>query len=121
MCSKTKPILEAICPAEIGWKLSGQTDEEIIELVLSQLNNYFSNVPEPKAWHITRWEEDIFSQGAYSFHDNNITHTDISNICENINNNIFFAGEHTDPEYYGSLNAAYNSGQRVLDELKKSI
>ena len=47
--SKNKPILEAICPADIGWKLAGQTDEEIIDVILSQLNNYFPNVPEPKA------------------------------------------------------------------------
>jgi len=30
---------------------------------------------------------------------------------------IFFAGEYTDPMYYGSLHAAYNSGERVLREL----
>ena len=47
--SKNKPIIEAICPAEIGWKLTGKTDEEIIDLVLSQLQNYFPNMPEPKA------------------------------------------------------------------------
>ncbi len=47
--SKDKPILEAIFPGDIGWKISGKTDEQIIDLVLSQLNNYFSNVPEPKA------------------------------------------------------------------------
>ena len=47
--SKNKPIIEAICPAEIGWKLTGKTDEEIIDLILSQLQNYFPNIPEPKA------------------------------------------------------------------------
>jgi hypothetical protein len=47
--SKNKPILEAICPGDIGWEISGKPDEEIIDLVLSQLNNYFPNVPEPKA------------------------------------------------------------------------
>jgi hypothetical protein len=47
--SKNKPIIEAICPAEIGWKLTGKTDEEIIDLILSQLENYFPNMPEPKA------------------------------------------------------------------------
>ena len=45
--SKNKPIIEAICPAEIGWKLTGKTDEEIIDLILSQLQNYFPNMPEP--------------------------------------------------------------------------
>jgi hypothetical protein len=47
--SKNKPIIEAICPAEIGWKLTGKTDEEIIDLILSQLENYFPNMLEPKA------------------------------------------------------------------------
>ena len=62
-------------------------------------------------------EEDIYSQGAYSYHDNNVTDEDIYNVYQNINNTIFFAGEHTDPIYYGSLHAAYNSGIRVSNEL----
>ena len=47
--SKNKPILEAICPANIGWNLSGKNDEEIIETMLTQLQNYYPVVPEPKA------------------------------------------------------------------------
>jgi hypothetical protein len=45
----TKPILEAICPADIGWKLSGVNDESIIDIVTSQLRNYYPDMPEPKA------------------------------------------------------------------------
>lgn len=47
--SKNKPILEAICPANIGWNLAGKNDEEIIETMLTQLQNYYPVVPEPKA------------------------------------------------------------------------
>jgi hypothetical protein len=47
--SKNKPILEAICPANIGWNLSGKNDEEIIEMMMAQLQNYYPVVPEPKA------------------------------------------------------------------------
>ena len=42
------------------------------------------------------------------------------NVYQNINNTIFFAGEHTDPLYYGSLHAAYNSGIRVIKELQNT-
>ena len=59
----------------------------------------------------------MFSQGAYSYHDVNVTDNDVSNVYQNINNVIFFAGEYTDPIYYGSLHAAYNSGIRVLSEM----
>ena len=47
--SKNKPILEAICPANIGWNLAGKNDEEIIEMMMTQLHNYYPIVPEPKA------------------------------------------------------------------------
>ena len=47
--SKNKPILEAVCPADIGWKLSGVNDESIIDIVTSQLRNYYPDMPEPKA------------------------------------------------------------------------
>jgi len=47
--SKNKPILEAVCPADIGWKLSGVDDESIIDIVTSQLRNYYPDMPEPKA------------------------------------------------------------------------
>jgi hypothetical protein len=47
--SKNKPILEAVCPADIGWKLSGVNDESIIDMVTSQLRNYYPDMPEPKA------------------------------------------------------------------------
>ena len=47
--SKNKPILEAICPADIGWKLRGINDEIIIDTMISQLRNYYPDMPEPKA------------------------------------------------------------------------
>jgi monoamine oxidase len=45
--SKQKPILEAVCPANIGWKLSGKSDEEIVEIVMANLRNYYPNAPDP--------------------------------------------------------------------------
>jgi len=47
--SKNKPILEAICPADIGWKLRGVNDEIIIDTMITQLRNYYPEMPEPKA------------------------------------------------------------------------
>ena len=68
---------------------------------------------------MSRWEEDVFSQGAYSFHtEENI---DVNHDLYNpIEGRIFFAGEYTDPVYFGSLHAAYNSGLRVLQELTRA-
>jgi hypothetical protein len=46
-----------------------------------------------------------------------VTDADIAAVCEPIIGTLFFAGEHTDPLYYGSLHAAYNSGVRVSNEM----
>jgi polyamine oxidase len=61
----------------------------------------------------------VFTQGAYSYHDLSVTDADIEAVSEPINGTLFFAGEHTDPLYYGSLHAAYNSGVRVINNLEK--
>ncbi len=47
--SKGKPILEAICPAEAGWSLAGQSDEELIDNMLHQIRNYYPHLPDPIA------------------------------------------------------------------------
>lgn len=114
---KGYPILEAICPAELGWKLVGKSDEEIVDVVMEVLRMHFPDAPDPSGCLITRWEEDAFSQGAYSYHTIDALETDAQVVYENIDNQIFFAGEHTDPVFYGSLNAAFHSGVRVLNEL----
>ena len=47
--SKNKPILEAICPADIGWELSGHSDEEILDNMLLKIRNYYPHLPDPIA------------------------------------------------------------------------
>jgi len=49
MSSKNMPILEAICPADNGFRLTGKSDEEIVDTVLEHLKLYYTNVPFPKS------------------------------------------------------------------------
>jgi hypothetical protein len=49
MVSKNVPILEAICPADNGFRFTGKSDEEIANTVLEHLHLYFKNVPFPKS------------------------------------------------------------------------
>jgi hypothetical protein len=49
MVSKNVPILEAICPADSGFRFSHKSDEEIVDSVLDHLKLYFKNVPFPKS------------------------------------------------------------------------
>ena len=49
MVSKNMPILEAICPADNGWKIAKKSDEDIVDNVLDHLKLYFKNIPFPKS------------------------------------------------------------------------
>jgi hypothetical protein len=46
-CLKGAPILEAICPANIGWQLTGKSDEEIADAVLEHLRGMYPWMPDP--------------------------------------------------------------------------
>jgi hypothetical protein len=44
---KGAPILEAVCPANIGWQLTGKSDEEIADAVLEHLRGMYPWMPDP--------------------------------------------------------------------------
>lgn len=46
-CLKGVPILEAVCPANIGWQLTGKTDEEIADAVLIHMRGMYPWMPDP--------------------------------------------------------------------------
>lgn len=47
MCSKNKPVIEAVCPANIGWAMAGHSDEEIIDQMLTNLRAFYPRAPDP--------------------------------------------------------------------------
>jgi monoamine oxidase len=47
MTLKNKPIIEAICPADIGWALAGKSDEEIIDQIMTKLRKFYPYAPDP--------------------------------------------------------------------------
>ncbi len=49
MCSKNKPIIEAVCPADIGWGLAGHNDEEIVDTMMTNLRTFYPGAPDPVA------------------------------------------------------------------------
>lgn len=46
-CLKGAPILEAVCPANVGWQLTGKSDEEIADAVLEHLRGMYPWMPDP--------------------------------------------------------------------------
>ena len=95
------------------------TDKEIVEEVMAHLKViYGHNIPNPTKILRTKWNENPYSYGSYSY-DTIGLGSDAFEIFEKpVDNKVFFAGEHTIVNYRATVHGAYLSGIR---EAKKII
>ena len=94
------------------------SDTQIINEVMAQLKTIYGNsIPNPTIMLRTKWGQNINTFGAYSFATNGTTSADFDTMASEINNKLFFAGEHTERNYRGTVHGAYLSGIREADKI----
>ena len=94
------------------------TDDQINSEVMAQLKTIYGNsIPNPTNMLRTKWGQNINTFGAYSFATNGTTSADFDTMATEINNKLFFAGEHTERDYRGTVHGAYLSGIREADKI----
>jgi len=96
-----------------------RSDDEIVETVLQNVRTMFGNsVPDPTSFIVTRWGQDPFSRGSYSFVP--IGTRSIGGVRRDlarpVSNKIWFSGEATD-DFYGTAVGAHRSGQRAAQDI----
>jgi len=94
------------------------TDNQIINEIMLNLKRIYGNsIPNPTNFLRTKWGQNINSYGAYSYPTNGSTSADFDTLSNEVNNKVFFAGEHTEREYRGTVHGAYLSGIREADKI----
>lgn len=94
------------------------SDSEIINEVMLHLKSIYGNsIPNPTNMLRTKWGQNVNTYGAYSYATNGTTTADFDTLAKSINNKLFFAGEHTNREYRGTVHGAYLSGIREADKI----
>ena len=94
------------------------SDSQIINEIMLHLKGIYGNsIPSPSNFLRTKWGQNINSFGAYSYPTNGSTSADFDTLANQVNNKIFFAGEHTEREYRGTVHGAYLSGIREADKI----
>jgi len=94
------------------------TDQEIINQITSHLQSIYSKkIPNPTHMLRTKWGQNSNSFGAYSIPANNTTPQNFDLLAKSVDNKLFFAGEHTNKTYRGTVHGAYLSGMRVAEEI----
>ena len=94
------------------------SDSQIISEIMLHLKGIYGNgIPNPSNFLRTKWGQNINSYGTYSYATNNSTSADFDTLANAVDNKVFFAGEHTERDYRGTVHGAYLSGIREADKI----
>lgn len=94
------------------------SDAQVIAEIMLHLKVIYGNsITNPKNMLRTKWGQNINSFGAYSYATNGTTSADFDAMELEINDKLFFAGEHTEIDYRGTVHGAYLSGIREADKI----
>jgi predicted NAD/FAD-dependent oxidoreductase len=93
-------------------------DNQIIDAIMLNLKSiYGNNIPNPTSFLRTKWGQNINAFGSYSYATNGTTSADFNTLAVEVNKKLFFAGEHTEKDYRGTVHGAYLSGQREAQKI----
>lgn len=118
-CHQKKPYLTGIIyeRSYVDNKWADFEDGILVSRCISILIELFGNIPQPKGYYISKWDQNPYFRGSHSYATNKITddhYVAISKPIPDIDgiNRLFFAGEHTIKDYQGTTNGAIHSGLR---------
>jgi monoamine oxidase len=108
----------------IGWatgdaarKLTNMGEEQALSTGISNLKRILNHSDlQPVSAKMTNWSKDPFALGAYSYTPPGALHAR-SELAAPTMNKIFWAGEATHEQYYGSIDGGLESGKRAASEV----
>lgn len=104
--------------ADYGRSTETMSDEQIIhEIMLHLKDMYGNNIPMPTNLLRTKWQTNENTFGAYSYTAINTEMEHFDELAEQVGNKLFFAGEHTNRDYFSTAHGAYLSGLREADKI----
>ena len=113
-----QPVLIGFNAADYGTQIEALPDTEIVASAMTTLRTMFGeNTPNPVDYQITRWASDPFARGSYSFNAVGSVPLMRVELARSVNNRLFFAGEASEQDYFGTAHGAYLSGLRAAGEV----
>ncbi|MEM7344377.1 MAG: FAD-dependent oxidoreductase [Chloroflexota bacterium] len=101
-----------------GLTMEGQSDEQIKDDIMTMLTQiYDEEAVQPEAMLVSRWTEDPYSKCSYSFAGTMTQPSHFEQFEESISDRLYFAGEHTEVDYRGTVHGAYLSGLRAAGDI----
>jgi len=113
-----QPILLGFNAGNYGGAIESLTDGEIVAKAMQTLRQmYGSQIPNPVGNVITRWKQDPFSYGSYSYVATGATPSDRQTLGESVGDRLFFAGEAISQKYPSTVHGAFLSGVEAAKKI----
>lgn len=113
-----KPILLGFNAGDRGRAIESLSDDQIVGSAMDTLRVIFGkDIPAPDDFQITRWGSDPFAVGSYSFNPVGSHPRLRRELAQPLLNRLYFAGEATEQNYFGTAHGAYLSGIRGAKEI----
>lgn len=114
------PILLGFNAADRGREIEAWSDVQIVTSAMKTLRTIYGvSIPEPIDFQITRWASDPFSLGSYSYNPVGAVPKIRQELAAPLEKAVFFAGEASNNDYFGTAHGAYLSGLRAANEILK--
>lgn len=111
------PLLVGFNAAAPAEAMEALDDDATAESAMAALRTMFGNgIPDPVAYQVTRWRQDPYALGAYSFQPvGTKAKTRRSLFGGDWKGTLFFAGEAASHDHPGTLHGALMTGRSVAD------
>ena len=111
-------ILLGFTAADAALALEGLSDTALVADAVARLKAVFgAAIPQPVAFVATRWMQDPWTLGAYSFNALGMREDSRRQLERPINGRLHLAGEHVHSEHFGTVHGAYLSGLRAARQV----
>lgn len=123
-CVKTSglPVLISLMVGDAAYQTEKTHDNEIVAGVIQELGRMFKRprIPIPRESIVTRWGQDRFACGTYSYVGATSLPGDYEALAKPVGN-LHFAGEATCGTHPATVHGAYISGLRAASEIMEKI
>ena len=117
-CFTKRPVLIGMHGGERSKKLEKISDIKLVEKIMANFSIiYGDNLPLPTFFKTTKWGQDPFSFGSYSYVPTGACGEDYKGLARSIKNILFFAGEATSVNFPATMHGAYLSGIREAEKI----
>ena len=112
------PMLLTFAAGPWGREVEDWDDDRTVAEVVEALRGMYGEyVPEPTAHRITRWGQDPFSVGSYSYIATGASHLDHDALAAPVDGVLHLAGEATWGDEPATVEGAFRSGHRAAERI----